>query len=107
MNRLAVVTVLAAASLGVAGPALAGDKPTTGHTPIAVCHNVTHNPHIIVVDDDSTKLHAHLAHRTQSQLMDLVEGVDGTAAQIRAACVRPTPSRGGRETPTKEKRPSR
>lgn len=92
MNRLAVVTVLAAASLAVAGPALAKDKPATGHTPIVVCHNLTHNPHIIVVDDDSTKLHAHLAHRTQSQLMDLVEGVDGTAAQIRALCVRPSPT---------------
>ena len=89
MTRLAPAIVLAGVALvGAAGAASATgnhDKPDTGHTPIVVCHNLTHNPHIIVVDDDSTKLHAHLAHRTQSQLMDLVEGVDGTAAQIRAA----------------------
>lgn len=59
-----------------------------GHTPVVVCHNVTHNPHIIVVDDDSTKLQGHLKHRTQEQLMDLVEGYDGTAAEIRAKCVK-------------------
>lgn len=58
-----------------------------GHTPVVVCHNVVHNPHIIIVDDDSTKLQGHLKHRTQEQLLDLVEGYDGTADEIRAKCV--------------------
>lgn len=71
-----------------ATPAFATGNHGGGHTPIVVCHNFVHNPHIIVVDDDSVKLKGHLKHRTQEQLLDLVEGYDGTAAEIRAKCVK-------------------
>lgn len=92
-RRIAATSTIAAVTILAPVAAIASGNHGTGSDKRVVCHNVTHNPHIIVVDDDSTKLHAHLAHRTQSQLMDLVEGFDGTAAQIRAACVpAPTPS---------------
>lgn len=88
-----LVTSLALATVGVSA-AFATSGHGQGHTPVVVCHNVTHNPHIIIVDDDSTKLKAHLAHRTQPQLMDLVEGVDGTAQEVRAACLKTPPTTG-------------
>jgi hypothetical protein len=31
-----------------------------GHQPVAICHNVPHNPHVIVIDDSA--LQAHLKH---------------------------------------------
>lgn len=87
-RRIAAIATMVVGAIFIAAPAAMATGQGEGHTPVVVCHNVVHNPHIIVVDDDSTKLKAHLAHRTQDQLLDLVEGVDGTAEQIRAACVK-------------------
>lgn len=52
-----------------------------------VCHNRAHNPVLIHVDKNSTKYQGHLKHREQEQNLDLVEGPDGSAAAVKAACV--------------------
>ena len=79
-QRLGAALIVAGlALLGLTAPAFAtADK-------VWVCHNVVHNPVLIHVDDDSTKLQGHLGHA--DTLGDVIEGVDGkTEADVRAAC---------------------
>jgi hypothetical protein len=91
MKHIRLIGAIAVAILGgmlaLAGPAAATGHGQ-GHTPVLVCHNRAHHPVLITVDANSTKYQGHLMHRTQPQNLDLVEGVDGDAAAIRAACVK-------------------
>jgi hypothetical protein len=52
------------------------DENGKGHLPVAVCHNVPHNPHIIVIDDSA--LQAHLKHLGRT---DFVVATDADRAK--------------------------
>jgi hypothetical protein len=81
MNRLAAAAALTLASFALAAPAFA--TPGPDHK-VLVCHvppGNPDNPQLIEVDVASTAYQGHLNHDD-----DLIEGRDGDADTIRAAC---------------------